>query len=556
MRFSKKVIIITFLIILICVLFFGGFWCQRKRRSKKNYVEDFVKENKINLAKRNLLSRSNLKNYLNELDSGAIKIIDAAKLENESKAVETYANDTIVFVVDDEYNSSDLSNKNYNDFLNNENIKLCVATDWLDKDHQKLFIFPIGFESRLLDWKELKKERRVFLKLLETQHSSLNQIESNRNRGSKILCDAHFNMSKSPSSGFRADRVDLMTHLKGSAKITFLENRLNRKEYFENLKNYSHVLCPEGNGLDTHRFYEGYALGLTPIVRRGPLTGLHSTFPGTVVVEEWGDLLRTDLPANRKPTDLGLVTLGHWLYKSLAPVCRIMTFFTGGNCDEWRNFLVGIRRLNLDKYLVVFVLDRVALECVKKENVSFRTDLMTNDLENSSQYGKLGFKNITEKKLNAIEILLREHFFVFYFDTDIVLFRDPLEHYFSLPPGRLYMQSDKPSFEPDGFGHYCTGVMFAAPCAENEKIFRKSARITRERKMGCGDDQSAVNDYCRERQINIKTLDPAAFPNGWRYFESTETRDQCWKTPVLIHNNYIIGSQKIERFKKNNLWFI
>lgn len=144
MRFSKKVIfttiLITCLMILISVLFFGGFWCQRKRRSEKNSVEDFVeevKENKINLAKRNLLSRSNLKNYLNELDCDAKKKIDAAKLENESQNVETYANDTIVFVVDDEYNSCDLSNKNYNDFLNNEKIKLCVATDWLDKDNKR-----------------------------------------------------------------------------------------------------------------------------------------------------------------------------------------------------------------------------------------------------------------------------------------------------------------------------------------------------------------------------------------------------------------------------------
>ena len=42
--------------------------------------------------------------------------------------------------------------------------------------------------------------------------------------------------------------------------------RLSHKEYCEKLSNYKYVLCPPGNGVSTHRFWETLYLGSIPIV--------------------------------------------------------------------------------------------------------------------------------------------------------------------------------------------------------------------------------------------------------------------------------------------------
>jgi len=52
------------------------------------------------------------------------------------------------------------------------------------------------------------------------------------------------------------------------------------------------ILCPEGNGLDTFRFYEALMLGTIPIVRRNSLAAplYERHFKAVVVVDEWSDV--------------------------------------------------------------------------------------------------------------------------------------------------------------------------------------------------------------------------------------------------------------------------
>lgn len=42
---------------------------------------------------------------------------------------------------------------------------------------------------------------------------------------------------------------------------------LTNKEYKENLDNHLFILCPEGNGVDTHRIWESLYLGSIPVVK-------------------------------------------------------------------------------------------------------------------------------------------------------------------------------------------------------------------------------------------------------------------------------------------------
>ena len=50
--------------------------------------------------------------------------------------------------------------------------------------------------------------------------------------------------------------------------IDFWEKKTERTKTWELHDNYSFELCPEGNGMDTHRFYEALFLNTIPIVKK------------------------------------------------------------------------------------------------------------------------------------------------------------------------------------------------------------------------------------------------------------------------------------------------
>ena len=46
----------------------------------------------------------------------------------------------------------------------------------------------------------------------------------------------------------------------------------NHREYYEELKKYKFNLCPEGNGLDTHRIWESLLASVIPVMIRNTFT--------------------------------------------------------------------------------------------------------------------------------------------------------------------------------------------------------------------------------------------------------------------------------------------
>lgn len=72
--------------------------------------------------------------------------------------------------------------------------------------------------------------------------------------------------------------------------------RLPFPDYLRHLASHRFVLCPAGNGLDTHRTWEALLLHSIPVVASSPLDPLLSTLP-VLIVDDWDDitwdLLRT-----------------------------------------------------------------------------------------------------------------------------------------------------------------------------------------------------------------------------------------------------------------------
>jgi hypothetical protein len=86
----------------------------------------------------------------------------------------------------------------------------------------------------------------------------------------------------------RKAREDCLSNLEKKG-IPFLEKRPPHQYLYELATSYTCV-CPEGNGIDTHRFWEALFLGTVPIVLRNPLTErLSKDFP-CLVLDRWEDL--------------------------------------------------------------------------------------------------------------------------------------------------------------------------------------------------------------------------------------------------------------------------
>jgi hypothetical protein len=493
------------------------------------------------MNKNDYLCRYNTHNYLKNYEF--VKIVNAKDIVKEYANFKTYPNGTVIAFIDDPFASTCKSSYNYNNFLDLENISFCIAENWNDKDHKKLKRWPIGLESKMV----VNKKDLLEKPLLKVY-----------SKVPKIMCNAHFLLHTNPASGHRDDRSNMLNELKGSNKVDFWKNRLSQEETFTETQKYNYSLCPEGNGLDTHRFYETYFLNLKPVVRKGPLAPLHSQFKNTVIVNDWKDAENIDLDKKTDSNNLEMVTLSYWSYKCFREKCRIVTFITAGYCEEWINFLYTVNKQGLDDLVIVFVLDSESLEFVEKYKSIYkfevRTTFVNSNTAKSSNFNTKEFNNIMYYKIKSVLEILNENYIVFYFDTDVVILKDPIKYYFTLPFKNIYFQSDLSDFN-DKVPFYCAGIMFIQPSKYIIDVFNRvlSDAIIKTNL----NDQEIINQYIKNNILDSKkigTLDLAEFPNGARYFQY---RDLCSKEPYLIHNNYIVGIEaKTKRFKQHGLWFV
>jgi hypothetical protein len=77
-----------------------------------------------------------------------------------------------------------------------------------------------------------------------------------------------------------------LNSLDGRVKMIPFRDHL---EYMEEMPNFRFVLCPPGNGLDTHRVWEALLLGSFPIVIHSSLNPLYEDLP-VLILNSWQDL--------------------------------------------------------------------------------------------------------------------------------------------------------------------------------------------------------------------------------------------------------------------------
>jgi predicted O-methyltransferase YrrM len=220
--------------------------------------------------------------------------------------------DIILCIIDDAINSTDKSAYNYKNFLDYKNIIRVYSEDWKDISHTKLTILPIGFESRLC----VKNEEH---KLIDTSKKSKKLSE----KPLKVLSNFQFSIYEIPVSGNYNQRKECIESLLENEYIDFWKNKKDRYLSWELHNNYTFVLCPEGNGIDTHRFYESILNNTIPIVKRNSLYNLYKQFP-CIIVDNWDEITlpnltkwKTKFVQSGEYLDQTLLKLDYWRSKML-----------------------------------------------------------------------------------------------------------------------------------------------------------------------------------------------------------------------------------------------
>lgn len=92
--------------------------------------------------------------------------------------------------------------------------------------------------------------------------SEINYSPENFFKSKKYLLFVNFNVNTN-----RKVRKPLYEHFKNVDNFLVTEYNSDKNNYKNNLINSNFVLCPEGNGLETHRFWETLYCGSIPVVR-------------------------------------------------------------------------------------------------------------------------------------------------------------------------------------------------------------------------------------------------------------------------------------------------
>ena len=190
-----------------------------------------------------------------------------------------YLNNDIILITSDGDISipSSLNNDVVNTILNCNKIKKWFTQNY-DKTiiHEKFKNIPIGFD---LHTPSLQIGRNVQDKI-----KFMLKLRNNVKILDKIFSDTHCNIS-------HYERGKLYKVLRNNSHIVFSKERVNICNITKQYSTYKFVLSPRGNGLDCHRTWELFLLGVIVITKSSPLDSMFidNNLP-VVILESWDEL--------------------------------------------------------------------------------------------------------------------------------------------------------------------------------------------------------------------------------------------------------------------------
>ena len=177
-----------------------------------------------------------------------------------------------------------LSDNDFNKFLENPFLIHWYCQN-MEVEHEKITNLPIGLDYHTQTTLALWGPRES----VEDQEKNLISIvESSKpfyEREIKCYCNCLYCCH----DGINDDRVQMRNRVPAELMINERFPMPPRTESWNNQINYSFVLCPAGNGRDTHRFWEALILGCIPIVTESPMDKLFEGLP-VLILKSYKDI--------------------------------------------------------------------------------------------------------------------------------------------------------------------------------------------------------------------------------------------------------------------------
>lgn len=194
------------------------------------------------------------------------------------------------------------------------------------KNIPKLYQIPIGLDYHTLannignhEW----SDEILPIEPLKQEESLIkikNNIKSIKELNPLVCTNFHYNIN-GPNRRFKY-RSDLYNCLKNNQNIIWLPKQ-TREQFWITLNHIPFVICPFGNGQDTHRTWEVLCLGRIPIVQESYLNNLFEQLP-VIIVNDWNQLTKNFLQDKFKEIITGFeinkynmekITLKYWKEK-------------------------------------------------------------------------------------------------------------------------------------------------------------------------------------------------------------------------------------------------
>jgi hypothetical protein len=168
------------------------------------------------------------------------------------------------------------NNETINIILNYDNVVKWYAQN-ITFQHDKLKLLPIGLANSMWPHGNL-------------QAFNDNNLINNIHNKTKFI---YFNFNINTNINKRQPCYDQLKD-----KLEWLNN-INPVENLYRLKDYQFCICPEGNGVDTHRLWECLYLKVVPIVIDSPFSNILKTYNiPLVILNNWNDSFKLNLNYN------------------------------------------------------------------------------------------------------------------------------------------------------------------------------------------------------------------------------------------------------------------
>ena len=206
----------------------------------------------------------------------------------------------IVMNGDDNYFPHDYTSQpGFKQLESKQVLHLFAQNCWL-RDHPKFHGIPIGLDYHTLNWESAngaqhawgrtgvsatQQEQQLFD--IKKTFAALPELSANNAR---IITNFQLAMNDPPRRKVMRQslyRVLTQPHAveKNKEWLTYLPQQ-SREEFWRSCADVAFVLCPPGNGPDTHRAWEVLALGRIPIIQDLSINSVYDDLP-VWIVKDW-----------------------------------------------------------------------------------------------------------------------------------------------------------------------------------------------------------------------------------------------------------------------------